>query len=62
MKVLRDLELGSDRTASGLAGIRAEELEATTLWATIKDTPAAKQLDLILGDSRDHTWTLAEPT
>jgi hypothetical protein len=49
-----------DRSASGLAAIRAEQLEATTLWARIRDTPPARQRDLILGDPRYHTWTLAE--
>jgi hypothetical protein len=49
-----------DRSAAGLAAIRAEELETTTLWAQIRDTPPARQLGLILGDPRYHTWTLAE--
>jgi hypothetical protein len=49
-----------DRSASGLAAIRAEQLEATTLWARIRDTPPARRLDLILSDPRYHTWAIAE--
>jgi tetratricopeptide (TPR) repeat protein len=49
-----------DRSASGLATIRAELLEATTLWGKIEHTPPARRRDLIVGDARYHTWAVAE--
>jgi tetratricopeptide (TPR) repeat protein len=48
-----------DRSASGLDAIRAEQLEATTLWVTILHTPPARRLDLVVGNPRYHTWAMA---
>jgi len=48
-----------DRSVSEVAAIRDEQVAATTLWAEVRDTPSAQRRDLILGDSRFHTWALA---
>jgi tetratricopeptide (TPR) repeat protein len=48
-----------DRSASGLAAVRAEQLAAAALWATLSDTPPAQRPELIAGDPRYHTWAVA---
>jgi tetratricopeptide (TPR) repeat protein len=52
-------DLSLERSAAGAAGIRAHQLEAATLWATLADTPAARRLELVTADPRFHTWALA---
>jgi hypothetical protein len=43
----------------GAAGIRAEQLQAAALWATLEGTPPPQRLKLIAGDARYHSWALA---
>jgi tetratricopeptide (TPR) repeat protein len=47
------------RSGAGAAAIRAEQLQAAALWATIEGTPPPLRLKLIAADPRCHTWALA---
>jgi hypothetical protein len=47
------------RSSAGIAGIHADQLEATALWATLEGTPGPLRGKLIANDPRYHTWALA---
>lgn len=48
-----------ERSAAGAGRIRAEQLAAAALWARLEDTPAARRMELVIGDARLHTWAVA---